>query len=375
MYPSVITIEEAIKKILQINSINGSLVDAESLDLVIAEYLRKTLCNLAYARDPGTVFESTYITRLTNSVRRQLAPLWPDLNLLQKKRPSANEQRAEGNIHPDRVRRVLDILEDLRDVMEVGNGYWLPTPLRLIQLPERDKVFIVGGVATPDLPGILGIEVKFSGFIRYVDSSAIPEPILSDKTLWQSYEDWLGDTTKDLRGWTEMILEEARQSLRPSASDFINFEVYFPSARVGLLQFFRWIRFDDLAPILNIPPSDLVLCRTVSQRFQTAPTKYWFGSITPNALKNEAPVLPRNVRRLLYGLDLINDAPTQAIWEPGGIIFLRSWLPPEEYRLLLALGQDVSPQSGRLPLRYRVKSEWQDFITTVLKNLGINVIG
>lgn len=374
MYSSTISRQEAIKKILQLNRINSSLVHTEPFDLVIAEYLRKTLFNLACTSMPNTNFEPIYITRLTNSVRRQLSPLWPNLNLSQEKRPSTLEQEAEGDIHPDRVRRILEILEDLRDFMEVENGYWLPTPVRLIQPPEKEKVFVVGGAATADLSSILGADVKLSGFMRYVDRKALPEPILKDETWWQSYEDWLGDSPKDLRAWTESSLSKARQRLRPSASNFINFEVYYPLAQVSPLQFFRWIRFEELSKILITPPGDLFLCRTLSQRFQTAPTKYWFGAITMNTLKNEAPVLSRDVRRLLYGLDLICDSPTQAVWETGGVIILRSWLPQEERRLLLALGQDVSPKFNRLPLRYRINSEWQDLIISALRNLGIRMV-
>lgn len=376
MFPSVISREKAIEKIIQVNCINWSSKNVEPFDLVIAEYLRKTLYNIACANSPGTNFEPTYITRLTNSVRRQLSPLWPNLNLPEQKRPCVIESQTQCENYLDHVRRILESLSDLRDVIELDNGYWLPTPLRLIQLPEREKVFIIGGGATSELQNKikLGTEVKYSGLIRYLERKELPKQILEDKAWWQSYEDWLGTIPKDIRDWTKASLTDARQRLSPSASNLTNFEVYFPPARGNSLQYFRWIHFEDLSRTLATLPGDVVLCRTVLQGFQINPTKYWFGTIAMNGLKTEAPVLQQNIRRLLYGLDLIYNSPTQAFLEPDGVIILKNWLPPEERRLFLALGQDVSPNPDRLPLNYRFNSEWQEFIISVLKNLGIRIL-
>lgn len=377
MFPSTITREEAITKISRLNGINGLTVEKESIDLVIAEYLRKTLCSLAGGiSDHASDFRPIYITSLTNVVRRQLAPLWPELNLIEENSITVIGEQTQTKADPlsDPIRRVLETLMDLRDVIEVGNGYWLPTPVRLIQLPEKEKVFVVGGSATADLSRILGAEVKLSGFIRYVVKSSLSESVLRDKTWWQSYEEWLGNPPIDLKIWMEMILSKAKRNLHKSASDFTSFEVYVPAFRKVTLQYYRWVLFEDYVRNLNTLPSDLVLCRTVSQHIQLAPTKYWIGSITLTSLKNESPVSPKDVRRMMYGFDFINEASVQAVWEPEGVINLKNWLPPQERRLLIALGRDISPEPGRLPLKYQVKPEWKDLIISALEKLRIHVI-
>ena len=377
MFPSTITREEAITKISRLNGINGLTVEKESIDLVIAEYLRKTLCSLTGGiSDYASDFRPIYITSLTNVVRRQLAPLWPELNLPEENSITVIGEQTQTKADPlsDPIRRVLETLKDLRDVIEVGNGYWLPTPVRLIQLPAKETVFVVGGTATADLSRILGAEVKLSGFVRYVVKSSLSESVHRDKTWWQSYEDWLGNPPKDIKIWMEMIFSKVKQDLHKSATDFTNFDVYYPLFINSSLQYYRWIRFEDLVRKLNTPPSYFVLCRTVSQHIQLAPTKYWLGSITLTSLKNESPVLPKDVRRMMYGFDYINGASVQAVWEPRGVINLKNWLPSQESRLLIALGRNISPEPGRLPLRYQVKTEWHDFITSTLERLRIQVI-
>jgi len=130
--PAVLDRHVALQRIHRNLGISMTLEPSEeSSDPIIAEYLRSGLYALAVPPGIDARPEPVYVTRLTNLVRLQLSPIWPELDLRRDVRPSDLEKEREGDIHPDPVRRVLDGLNDLRDVCELGQGYWLPCPVRL----------------------------------------------------------------------------------------------------------------------------------------------------------------------------------------------------------------------------------------------------
>jgi len=91
-------------------------------------------------------------------------------------------------------------------------------------------------------------------------------------------------------------------------------------------------------------------------------------------MDQEHEVEPVNVRVLQYGLDLLARAPTRAEAQIDGahiILTVRSWLPSEQRRLLLALAKDVSPEVGRLPLKFRLSNNLVENVFTQLRELGI----
>ena len=365
MCATVIAASEAVRIIAGLTGVEfGSQTD-QLIDQVIAEYLRQGLCLLSEGRRP------VYITRLMNRVRRQLAPLWPELYVFRESRWSLEEQHAEGDIHPDRVRRLLDILSDLRDFVGLGEGYWLPAPVRLVALPGSGRVLVVGGLATADLRQTLCPEVALAGFARTVPEGALPNTLRFDRSMWQPYGAWCGDPPADLKKWTEACIAQAQGQLRDSASDFSTFEIYAPWLRQGQPQYIRWMRFQDFIDEVRTPPRMLLLCRSIPGRLQVL-RKYWLGIVDPKGLKKEAPLLSDHARRLAYGMDFLYGVPTHAVWEDDTLV-LRNWLPPEEHRILTAIGRDISPHPGRLPLRFVIGPEWRQFVGESLNALGIEI--
>ncbi len=339
-------------------------------EYIIAEYLRQTLCALATGPDGSRATEPVYVTRLINLVRSQLRPLWPDLHAASM----APTPSGEDTIQPDPVLHVLEMLHRVRDVANLGHGYWLPSPTRFVLLPSG-PVLVVGGSGTEQLRARFDIHPRVSGISRVVQREKLPQATRRDPTLWQSWESWLGRWMGGaLRDWTRGILEQARRTLAESGTKLADVDVYVPQQRPRDLQYFRWISIHDLAE----PPPDLVLCRSRWQAL--GPRVYWFGTIkmvgdTPYLIEESA--MERSmVPRLLYGLDLLAGAPTTATIATEGndhILTLRNWLPPEEHRLLLALGRDESQRPGRLPMTFRVDADDSETVLEALADLGIRV--
>ncbi len=341
-------------------------------DPILAEYLRSGLSALSRPLQEGGRPEPVYVARLTNMVRRQLAPVWPELSPRRTKPPSQVEMESEGDSQPDPLRRVLDALNDLRDVCDLGKGYWLPCPVRLIQLPDGG-VLVVGGANRLQLSALLKADVTSTWIARTLKQLTMPNHLASSVTMLQTFESWIGEDTGDLASWTNRVLQWGKSELGASASEVGSFEVYAPWLRPKVPQFFRWVRSEDLTKA-----PEIVLCRSAAGRW--GPRNYWLGSLLFRGgkaiLEKESDLRPNDVRRLQFGLDMQHKAPTRVTTSRKGpdiMITLRSWLPPEERRLLLALARDVSAVPGRFPLTFQVAEKLSKNVLRLLEKLHIAI--
>ncbi len=342
----VINTQQALRKIIH----NLGLVPTSILmDQIIAEYLRHALHTLSHH---STTVQRVFVTKLINQVKRQLNSL------------GQNFQQTDSD---DPIRRVLEQLKQVGDVAELGNGYWLPAPLRLVRL-RNGQILLIGGVDTKSLQTRFGKMVQPTGFVRRVQSKDTTYFVRED-IHWQSFEDWVGEAETDICAWTRNLFDEARKRLKSSASDLTDFEVYMPCLykKKPEPQYFRWIS----AHKLNEAPKDIVLCR-FKQTFVT----YYLGLLTgekPVRLQRETRLEQEiEIRKLLYGLDALYENPTHAEFEQlndkqGKLIF-RSWLPATQRRLLLALGHEIH---SRLPLVYEFSIDFKGEIFKHVQKLGI----
>jgi hypothetical protein len=365
----------AINRLAALTGVGQRSADDVPPDLVIAEYLRRTINALAQPESTGG-WKPVYVTTLTNQVRRQLAPVWPTLERVLNKRPSVEEQKREGDTLGDPVRRVLEALDDLREIAHLGRGYWLPTPLRFVSLPGVDSVLVVGGLSTSELRRYLHTKVTTSWIARVLDKKHLPADALDDRTRWQSFENWQGSPVDALQDWAREKMKNARRTLVPSASGVRDFEIYSPGLRTNQPQFFRWV------PAREMPraPTELLLCRA-SERGMFAVRRYWLGTTAGprGALHavDESPIDSKDVRRLQYALDQLSGFPTTVHFHQDSsatLFHFKSLLPPEERRLLIAFGKDESIRAGRLPQLFRFASESATVIQTALKRLGVRLV-
>lgn len=343
-------------------------------DPIIAEYLRSAIGALSRPKSADGGPEPVYISRLTHLVKRQLAPLWPELASKRTRTPSQTEMESEGDNQPDPIRFVLDGLNDLREVCNLGKGYWLPCPVRLVKLPDAGTL-VVGGCNRVHLQEVLRTEVGCNWIARVLKDARVPSHLLSSPGDWQPFEAWLGDDPhhQNLAEWTQGFLDRAKCDLGASGSEVGALEVYAPWLRSKNPQYFRWVRVEELTK-----PKEIVLCRRGGGRW--GPRVYLFGSI---GLKNGKPVLEREseieqglVRRLQYGLDALANAPTRVsvVRSSGELkVTLKSWLPPEERRLFFALTKEVSTTKGRLPQTFLVSESYANSILGRLERLRIAI--
>jgi len=366
---------EAIRLVLTAVGVDAKEATLEAPpDLVIAEYLRHGICALTVDPESMTCSSAVYVTRLLNRVRRQVHPLWPGLERLRYMTPSRREMDEEGDRQVDPLRRVMEALRDLRDLADLGRGYWLPAPLRFVRLPTGDALAI-GGLSTEMVSEAVGIPFAQSSLARWIRESDLPPVLVRETERWQDYSQWLGPVVTDLREWTRRQLQDAERDLQTSGSNLTNFEVYSPGLKSAQLQHFRWLRASELPSV----PRGIVLCRSEGGRFG-GPIAHWFGRIARHRdvqiCEKECRVEPEDVRLIQYGLDLLAGSPTRIEHRRtvGGFeITFKNWLPPGERRLLTALARDLSPRHGRLPGRFAFTSQWSDLIFERLGRLGVRL--
>lgn len=350
-------------------------------DQAIAECLRTALVELAC---PEGTNETTpvYVQTLLGRVRRQLRPLWPAL-------AARIAPEHEDDSRPDPLRRVLETLEILGDCAHVGSGYWLPTPIRYVRLPTSKRtvvtettggaatdedVLVLGGVRTKALRQTLHAKIGLRWIARTLPSRYFMHHVITDRSRWQSIEAWLGYPPEDLAQWTRDVLQRAVRSLAPISEEVEDVEAYCPDHK-DKWQRGRW----RLAASLPHTPDVLMLCRSTPRNHRGART-YWLGTFTrgPGGIVpwHEASLTGVDRARLVFGLDALAKRRNVAFVRTEGrheeLIFWNPF-PYAERRFLLAFGEDVSPNPGRYPLRYRFDVGIPDAFRDMLDVLGVDL--
>jgi hypothetical protein len=257
-----------------------------------------------------------------------------------------------------------------------GEGYYLPSRPRIVSLPSGGALF-VGGLTSRASADTLAVPVSWAGLARGVAAEHLPDAGAPRQAL----DAWLPRPGQSLAAWTEDVLGEALKLSLPSPGlDPASFEVYAPHLQRGQGQINRWIPAKAWRAN-NIPPGiGLALCRT-----RTRPHRFWLAPLVSSphgpAFNRESPVQPRNVRRLMYGIDKLAGATVtvRVVSVVSGVkqereLRLFNWPAREEYQLLAALAYDTTPPEGPfLPIRYRVAPEWWPDVRAALEGLSIRI--
>jgi len=343
-------------------------------DQIVAEYIRQVLSDLLISTSEGA--SGVYVTRITNRVRMQLAPVWPILERRVETRPSLRFQEAEGDMQPDPIRRVLESLDDLREVAHLGHGYWTTTPLRFVRIGEQSTL-VVSGETTGRLRKTISRLIQPSWIARTIQWGDLPERLKSDPRNVESRESWLGAPPGDLALWTQQLLTRARGGLAISGANLTEFEIYVPSLHRGKAQAFRWITAKEL----RLVPDGIQFCRATEGNYFRM-RRYWLGIVVRSRAgfraESEYPVDHSEMRRTQYGFDLIASAPTIVKlkrMQSSRELTFTNLLPAEERRALVAFGRERSARLGRFPLVYELeKQPLEQFILPLLQGLGIRVV-
>lgn len=361
--------EEILEVFGQSLKVHLAVLDPLSND-VIGELIRAAAMMLSTKEASYNSSHPFYISELINVVRDQLSGLM-------RAEPPKTEEGEIQDVQLDRlIRSVVNLLEDLGDLAELPNGYWMPTPLRFVRIGASAKAVILGSATVSSIQRETGCRIEVRGLSRFVDIQALPSAMHQDDDIWQDFDDWLGERPSDLTVWLASYFNYAQANLKTSASDFTDFEIYDPQFNFRNPQYFRWISSGDFKGDVG----RLHLCRLRQSRFRGV-SSYWIAQLvsgrgSDTRMMREFPIPSRDVRRLQYAIDLRDSCPTSAeVREKSNFseVTLKSWLPGEGMRMLASLGTECSLKLGRLPLSYKFERAIAPVISSYLNYLGIRL--
>lgn len=280
-----ISLHDTVKKLEKSMEVSDLANQSALQVVIIAEYLRRSLFQLSFAVGKERDFEPVYVRKVGHAVRRQLSPIWGDLSV--KFTKYAGQVR-ETNL----ITWTLKRLTVLGDCIHLGDGYWIPGPVRTIKLPESNHIMVTGGTPTKQLSGLIGARCMGLGRTLNETSVLVPQG---------RYEDWVGSdyiAPNDLIGWIKRIVDLAATSGTASSSSFQDYEVFASTPVLRFRNRRSWVPAQLMADSQDC--EQFMLCR------MGKPIRYFVGEFQKGTLKREYPLNENMDHRWLelgfYGL-------------------------------------------------------------------------
>lgn len=248
------------------------------------------------------------------------------------------------------ARRALDLM---REVQDLGNGYWFPTPLRRIA-GERLSL-VIGATPTRELSRHYP-SVARRGFARVAEADEVAD------LPAQPLDAWLGLSIADSVAWARAELQSCRDAMGDTRIEgpVEYFEAAFGNAR-------RRGRWTPSPP--RAEAGDIVLCRRPLGNARFLP--FMAQRDRNGRIVREAPA-PNDVRRLQFGLAALCGEPVAVAvsgCDDGIALTVPMALPRPERQLLAALNTTLE-RSGTCLL---LDDEFVPLILSRLKRLGCHV--
>lgn len=348
-YPRVLNQKEFIELTLS----NQAIAVPENVhfqrELFLTEYWRYFLFEIASeGQFQDSNMQPVHTRRIKRMLKQQMDAIWPELEV-----ETLKDQT-------DVIKPVRNSLEKIGDIVRLRNGFYLPLPLRLIDLPKSKYSVIVGGMSTESIQNMLP-SAKIAGYGRIIDKKRIPDSIKKDRHLWQEYANWIGWKPDNIDGWMTMQLRQLSTSGSKSIQGFEEFEVFnsFGNRESGSRSI--WI---NQRTILAQQLSGVVLCKTVDSN-----RRYFLGELKDGCLLKELTITNiETLRWLMLGFRMCNGRPPIARWN-NNFLKVSPQLPQaiECHMLVFSFKQNT--------YEYYVFEQLQDHVEQLLKSYGYQFLG
>jgi hypothetical protein len=176
----------------------------------------------------------------------------------------------------NKLRFALKVLDLMREAQNLSNGYWYPTPFRVV--PINDLAILVSSLPTQEL------QRHFEGVIREGYARVIPLTESLDFPR-QLLDDWLGLDVGDSVLWCERQIKIALADMKPTIPSS---SVQFYTTR-SVRSFFgkttepQWVNGPQSCPAWQ---KNIVLCR---ERIAAEYYRYFFGKVLGTRLTRGLP--------------------------------------------------------------------------------------
>ncbi|MBV9993559.1 MAG: hypothetical protein JOZ72_19975 [Alphaproteobacteria bacterium] len=241
---------------------------------------------------------------------------------------------------------VRDQLERCGDIVNLGSGYWIPGPLRLVRPDTAQAALIVTGLPTATLRQVFKSPIHSIGPARCLIGAEEASNVFAEERVG----DWLG-VSEPLPSWTEQTLAWAMTQLMPQADiEDDSLEIYAPDIFHARRRLGFWLEakeFQESAPTLR-----LLRPKTAARwRFDRPDYLGIFHCRASGAQLTQAVQIPSDMAyRLRFGFDQRYGLPrTIALHRVGQAhkFELKFDLPAPEARILGLCWSDLGDNSDR----------------------------
>jgi hypothetical protein len=272
-------------------------------------------------------FSALHTTRLMTILHHNLDGLWPVPT------PESAAHRT-GAPREESYRPILDDLKNIADVADLGGGFWVATPLRLVEMSDPEWLLVIGGAPARAIETAFEARVESAAAGRFVRRTQINRSALE---CLQSVDIWLG-SPEPLQEWTRRVVSAHERRLsNPEETSADALEIYVPDFFRDQRKQGRWMRAADI----HQPFAELRLCRPRASFASGWDRPYYLGLFGYRqgglTLKRSAQVSYDLTRRLRFGLDEQLQVPRSAIIRRDGdtcTLDLAYPLPEPESRIL-----------------------------------------
>lgn len=257
-------------------------------------------------------------------------------------------------------------MEEMGDLVDLGEGQWKPGPVRLIEIDKAtDACFFTGGFPTSLLPSEMQPDISYRGALRIGNKKILGEFFKSK--LW-NLETWAGIPEDNIEAWLENI-SNLEHRVESEEKNIDSIKIYRPeNSRISSYQTSRWT---DLR--------------------QSLTGKYLIEKVRPfgihefkiaEFISGEIVAYGNNLRfgdarRAMYAFDTKTKNPVMVNLDCGAeefIVLLNSEIPGPERRLFTALGRLVNQGANYYPRMWKFTNEYKPKILTVIERLGVNIL-
>ncbi|WP_338555574.1 hypothetical protein [Paenibacillus sp. KS-LC4] len=347
--PKVLTSKGFIELTLSHQTVAFPEDDYFQRELFLTEYWRSILFEIAFKSDfSNDKIQRVHNRKIKNILSQQVEVIWPELKDATLKEDT------------DFTKHVRKCLEKIGDVIHLGSGFYVPLPLRMIDLPESEFVVIIGGTSTTLIRNMIP-DARISGYGRIVEKKRIPDSIKMDRHLWQDYSNWVGWKPENIKDWITLQMRQLSTLGSQSIQGFEDFEVYnsFGHRERGKRSF--WI---DQRTIQAQKISGILLCKTLDSN-----RRYFLGELSEGYLMKEFTIIDTNtIRWFMIGFQLNSGRSPIARWNDS-FLKVNPPLPQalERHILVFSLKQNS--------FEYYVCEQVHEHVEQFLKSHGYKILG
>jgi hypothetical protein len=193
-------------------------------------------------------------------------------------------------VDKEALQHALTRMEVLTEAISIGNGFWLPAPVRYVAI--GGAYLILAPLTTNLLLKSVNPPISEVGSARVSSTRPVG---LSEQGYWS----WTG-APEDTMGWAAALLESAKKSLNPTSIDpsTVDVHAFSPETVAAPKRPGMWKLLQKMGEF-----SGLALSRV---RLSATAYRYLIAQISDGVLTHESPVRHGDRARLRYALDAMN---------------------------------------------------------------------